>query len=674
MIKTPKLASLVVCILSRTWGLQAQTTVSEYTLPNTASNPTGIANGPDGNLWFTESATNKIGSITVNGTVTEFSIPTPNSQPWAITVGSDGNLWFTEIAANKIAKITTSGVIAEFSLPNTPIPGQPPKPNSIVAGPDGNLWFTSPDAGVIGRITISGVITEYRVALTNPAPITLGPDGSLWFTQAAGVGRITTSGTITQYPLVIGVRLDYLGLGAIEAGPDGNLWVIAGGLIWRISTSGVVTSYSVPDLGNVIFDYTTRGIAAGADGNLWFTGFSSNKIGSLTTGGVLTEYSIPSGSQAGGITAGPDGNIWFTETAGNSVAKLVLSTVPPNTLLSISPSTLTFTSVAPPNVAAPVQMLTVATSPSTTYTVSPTTVIGPSWLTISPSGDLVGSQSFTVAVNPKQFNFGTFGAYTGDITFISGSVTQIIPVTLNITNGFSAPIITEVDNAFSNIPNSPIQSGTWVAIKGKNLSNTSPGRGWNAGESFPASMDGTSVTINGKPAFLYFISPTQVNVQAPTDGALGPVSVVVINNGANSTAATATYQTNSPALLQWGGGQYPYALITNGATYIGNASVVQGTVSAHFGDSLTLWATGLGPTNPPLPAGQQLATFPPVTTTPTVTIGGNNVTVLGAVLRYAGLYQVNIQLPGSLPTGDLPIKIIQGSFQSPDRVLINVQP
>jgi uncharacterized protein (TIGR03437 family) len=186
-------------------------------------------------------------------------------------------------------------------------------------------------------------------------------------------------------------------------------------------------------------------------------------------------------------------------------------------------------------------------------------------------------------------------------------------------------------------------------------------------------MDGTSVTINGKTAFMYYISPTQVNVQAPTDSALGPVSVVVTNNGANSTAATTQYQSNSPALLQWGGGQYPYALITNGATYIGKASVIAGTISAHAGDSLTLWATGLGPTNPAVPAGQQPTTFPPPTTAPTVTVGGANVTVLGAVLRFAGLYQVNIQLPSSVPTGDQPIKIIQGSFQSPNGILINIQ-
>ena len=276
--------------------------------------------------------------------------------------------------------------------------------------------------------------------------------------------------------------------------------------------------------------------------------------------------------------------------------------------------------------------------------------------------------------------------FTVDIQAVSAPT----PVTMMVVNGTdaaawtgglvlssgtpnTAPVITEVDNAFSNIPNSPIQSGTWVAIKGLHLSNTNPGRGWSPTENFPLSMDGTSVTINNKPAFVYFISPTQVNVQAPTDATVGPVNVVVTNNGVSSVPATATYQTSSPALLQWGGGQYPYALISRGSDYIGNPSVVAGTVSAHNGDSLTLWVTGLGPTNPPVLAGQQPTTFPAPTTTPTVTVNGGSVTVLGAVLRFAGLYQVNIQLPATLPVGDLPIQISTGGVLSPKGILINVQ-
>lgn len=291
-----------------------------------------------------------------------------------------------------------------------------------------------------------------------------------------------------------------------------------------------------------------------------------------------------------------------------------------------------------------------------------------------------GSATYQFDWTPPATNVGNIKIYVAGNAGVGEPVNQngdhIYATTYTLTpstGGGPTPTVSEVDNAFSNLPNSPIESGTWVAIKGTNLSNTNPGRGWNANENFPTSMDGTSVTINGKTAFMYFISPTQVNVQAPTDAALGPVNVVVTNNGSPSAPATATYQTNSPALLQWGGGQYPYALITNGATYVGNPAVVPGTVSAHAGQALTLWATGLGATNPPLPAGQQPTTFPPLTTSPVVTINGINIPVLGAVLRFAGLYQVNIQLPNSLPTGDQPIKIVQGSFQSPNGILINIQ-
>ena len=59
-------------------------------------------------------------------------------------------------------------------------------------------------------------------------------------------------------------------------------------------------------------------IVAGPDGNLWFTEFNGgNRIGRITTAGVITEFStgITAGALPYGITAGPDGNLWFTEAA-----------------------------------------------------------------------------------------------------------------------------------------------------------------------------------------------------------------------------------------------------------------------------------------------------------------------------------------------------------------------
>ena len=69
------------------------------------SQPVGITAGPDGNLWFTEIASNNIGRISTAGVITEFAVPTANSQPVGITAGPDGNLWFTEEHGNKIGQL-----------------------------------------------------------------------------------------------------------------------------------------------------------------------------------------------------------------------------------------------------------------------------------------------------------------------------------------------------------------------------------------------------------------------------------------------------------------------------------------------------------------------------------------------------------------------------------------
>ncbi len=181
------------------------------------SNLQGIAAGPDGNLWFTESDGNRIGRITPAGIVTEFSIPTAISYPRGIAAGPDGNLWFTEDSGNKIGRITISGVVTESAIPTG---GS--SLHGIVAGSDGNLWFVESSPNKIGRITPAGVVTEFPVSTASasyPYEIAAGPDGNLWFTElnASNIGRITTNGSVTEFSVGRGQK-------AIAAGPDDNLW------------------------------------------------------------------------------------------------------------------------------------------------------------------------------------------------------------------------------------------------------------------------------------------------------------------------------------------------------------------------------------------------------------------------------------------------------------------
>ena len=238
------------------------------------------------------------------------------------------------------------------------------------------------------------------------------------------------------------------------------------------------------------------------------------------------------------------------------------------------------------------------------------------------------------------------------------------------------PVITSVLNGASYQPG--IEAGSWVVIKGTNLANTNPGRIWNSADfvdgNLPTSLDGVSVTIDGKPAFVYYISPTQINVQAPSDSALGTVNVVVDNNGAVSPPATAQLQTVAPAFFLYGATNYAIASRLLDYALVGDPSVEPGAVAARPGDTLILWGTGFGATNPPVAAGTTVRGAPAATSTPTVTVGHMSVPVISAVLTTgsAGLYQVTIQLPSNVPTGAV---VVQGSVdgvQTPAGVTIFV--
>lgn len=305
------------------YHLVSQRHTREFMIPTPSSTPVGIVADPNGNIWFTENAGNKIARITPGGTITEFDIPTPGSQPWGITPGPDGNLWFTEMTGNKIGRITQEGTIAEFAVPTL---GS--EPRGIVAGADGNLWFPETAGNKIGRITPSGNITEFPVPTAEAGPygITLGPDGNLWFAElsAAKIGRITPTGAIAEFA----VPTPNSQPRSIVAGADGNLWFteVTGNKIGRITTSGNITEFTVPTKGS-----EPRGITAAADGNLYFEERLGNKIGRISPTGNITEFVIPTtGSEPRGITSGSDSTLWFTESTGNKLGRIRLADLPGN--------------------------------------------------------------------------------------------------------------------------------------------------------------------------------------------------------------------------------------------------------------------------------------------------------------------------------------------------------
>jgi uncharacterized protein (TIGR03437 family) len=238
----------------------------------------------------------------------------------------------------------------------------------------------------------------------------------------------------------------------------------------------------------------------------------------------------------------------------------------------------------------------------------------------------------------------------------------------------TSPTVTAVLNAAGGQPG--VASGAFVSIYGSNFTPL-PYDDWSnsiINGQLPKQLDDISVTIGGKPAYVYAVTPGQINVQAPDVGN-GPVQVVVTTGGGSSAPFSTNSLLYSPAFFPWPGNQpvathLDYSIAAKNGTFAGLTAV-----PAKPGEVITLWGTGFGPTNPAVSAGQEPTVAAPATQSPvTVTLGGTSVPVLGAVLSsYAAVYQIAIQIPASMPDGDYPIVATVNGVQSPANFSLTVQ-
>lgn len=160
---------------------------------------------------------------------------------------------------------------------------------------------------------ISSTITSGITANAGLYGAVTGPDGRVWFAEFSGdnLAAVTTSGTVTEYPTGASTQPC-----AITVGPDNNLWTGGyGASIEKVTTAGVVTTYAVAGA-------HVCGIISGPGGLLWFADYGNNKVGTITTSGVVTEYAMPAGSQPDDIALGSDGNLWVTDDTTHSIIKV----------------------------------------------------------------------------------------------------------------------------------------------------------------------------------------------------------------------------------------------------------------------------------------------------------------------------------------------------------------
>jgi uncharacterized protein (TIGR03437 family) len=235
----------------------------------------------------------------------------------------------------------------------------------------------------------------------------------------------------------------------------------------------------------------------------------------------------------------------------------------------------------------------------------------------------------------------------------------------------TVPGIGAVANAASFQPG--ISPGAWISIFGAGLASTT--RGWRSDEivsgKLPTELDGVSVTIDGKPAAICYISPTQLNVQVPDDGTVGPVPIQVTAPQGTFTA-TAQMRQVSPGLFTFDG-KYVASQHAD-YSYVGQPNLLPGapTTPAVLGEAIILWGTGFGPSNPPTPAGQLVTQSLALANAVTVLIGGTEAQVEWAGISGAGLYQINVLVPTSISAGEFPVVATVGGVSTQVNAMITI--
>jgi virginiamycin B lyase len=267
-------------------------------------------------------------------TFTVYPVPETSGGIPGITPGPDGALWFT--TWNSIWRLTTAGVMTEYPLPDDGVfYPQGRGATDITTGPDGALWFTEGAAYKIGRITTAGVISEYPLPNhRSPQRIVTGSDGALWFTEFIDrIGRITVDGTISEFQLTPCAGTCGRYPNGITGGPDGSLWFtdLGDDRIHSITTTGMVTDYG--PLALVLNGYAPGDIIPGPERALWFTGSGGTDIlGRITTAGVMTLFPLPiyprptyngyNNLVPSSITTGPDGALWFASSRVSVIGRM----------------------------------------------------------------------------------------------------------------------------------------------------------------------------------------------------------------------------------------------------------------------------------------------------------------------------------------------------------------
>jgi uncharacterized protein (TIGR03437 family) len=278
---------------------------------------------------------------------------------------------------------------------------------------------------------------------------------------------------------------------------------------------------------------------------------------------------------------------------------------------------------------------------------------------LSPNRDTLGN--FTKFANPTVAN--------GRVYVPTDSQQLAVYGLLNV------PGITAVVSAAS-FRSSTIAPGELVTIFGNSIGPATPvSFTLNSKGEVPTSLGGVTITINGAPAPLLYVSANQVNAIVPF-GVSGVTSAPLQLTAPGGAAFSATLPVSAQAP----------AIFTTAASGSGQGAILNSNLSpnsaanpAGLGSTIAIYASGAGVMSPVQDDGSvtPLSNPPTIAATVTVTIGGQPATVNyhgAAPGLVAGVVQINATVPGNITPGSaVPVTVSVGGTPQLNTVTMAVR-
>jgi uncharacterized protein (TIGR03437 family) len=674
--------------------------------------PAGVVQTTDGTIYFTDRVNHRIRKIANDGTISTIAGTgdpgfsgdgSPALQanlyfPDSLTIDSSGNLLFVDQNQRRVRRITPAGVISTIAG-NGNLAYSVDGVGALFSGfayitgiavdAAGNIYLSEGVANRVKKVTPIGGMVTYAGTTANGAPSGLG---------FAGDGQAASS-AVFAYPgplaldsagnLYIADTLNYR-IRRVEASVGTVTTVAGNGKCCWAGDGSKATSAAVDPYGMV----------ADTNGGLWITdpvgiryigrdgiinriagGSDYGFAGDDQSANPNTMYNYPAG-----IVLNSSGELIIADTHNSRIRKLQPND--PTRMDVVSGNNQTGTTgtalnafivklagkagVAPAGV--PITFAVTSGSANLSTATTPTDLSGQAGISATPTK--AGTLTVTAA-------FGTFSvvftatikdpvvAPPPDLPVISpGGIGQ---------NGFSVPAVQTISTG----------AITTITIYGSNFMLAGSAAQVNAvsGGNLSAKFAGVCVTFGSVKAPIFGVAATQITVEVPAVTP-GPVPVQVLRNceeaaEIKSNVLTVTAAPASPEFLYLStaaDGKNPVAALTAEGEFVGTPGSIPGANlrPAKAGDVLVAFALGLGATDPAQVVGVPAAGIGSVTLPVSITIGGASLTAqdilyAGVSPSFIGLYQINLRVPGNVPSGNQSMVIQIGVNRSPTGGYLTIQ-